>query len=175
VVTATDDKAPTPEPSDDVQEGKLTTRQAGITRWQPTELQRKLVSVFQQNDYDIDVKGACHRAGVARQRLYVWRKNPEFRAWWDNRKAEHWWLKTYRVEAARYRAATQDDAPGNPQERAAYLNEHGRPGALVNSGGAPVQINVVGDSAINRLLRDVPNLAAESVEGVQLPDDDDPC
>ena len=59
------------------------------TEFQPSETQRRLLSVFQDADYQISTVAACTAAEVGRQTFYDWTHGEDFNRWWLE-QAERW-------------------------------------------------------------------------------------
>lgn len=94
------------------------------TDWQPDERQRRLVSAFQDSNYDIDVTEACIVADVPRQTFYNWTHSPDFMRWWNQQRERFWGLRLPRVDAATYKAATEHKAPGSSQDRKTFYERY---------------------------------------------------
>ena len=79
-----------------------------LTTWQPSELQRHVLSVFQDHGYKCTVGAACKDAGISRQSYYDWHDKPEFSAWWEAQVNRFFRLELHRVYRAAFAAADPD-------------------------------------------------------------------
>lgn len=95
-----------------------------VSDWKPSEDQERILRVFQDEDYKIDVLAACEKAGVNRRTFYYWTDHPEFIVWWNQRRERFWALRMGRLDAATWEGATGKGAPGNPQDRKLMYERH---------------------------------------------------
>lgn len=69
------------------------------TEWEPSEAQRKLLTVLQSSDYELSISEACTAADVGRQTYYDWFDSPAFVQWWKAQAERHFVLRLPRVLA----------------------------------------------------------------------------
>jgi hypothetical protein len=91
------------------------------TKWQPSPDQERLLSVFQDANYDISVCDACANADVPRKNYYNWHGNPEFGRWWQDQAEGHFRLQLHRVQAATFAHALGGGPRGSAQSAKLYL------------------------------------------------------
>jgi hypothetical protein len=76
------------------------------TKFQPSDLQRKLLTVIQGHGYGCTVCDACTEAGIGRQTYYDWFRNEAFVAWWLAEQDRYFALRLGDVYVALTDAAT---------------------------------------------------------------------
>jgi len=82
------------------------------TSWQPSENQRRVLSVFQGHDYDITVSDACREAVIDRTCYYDWHDNPEFSQWWKDQANHFLGLQLHDVYSKALVSARGGDVKG---------------------------------------------------------------
>ena len=92
------------------------------TGFEPSENQRRLLSVVQDGGYSIPVADACRKAELNRTGTYYrWMEDEAFAAWWIAKATQYFARQLPRVYAALMAAATGKDQHRRVNQAAAKI------------------------------------------------------
>lgn len=91
------------------------------TQFEPSESQRRLLTVVQEHGYGCFVRDACKEAAISRQTYYDWFHHEDFAAWWLGEQERYFALRLGRVYAALTDAATAETGPKDAKHNPAAI------------------------------------------------------
>ena len=57
-----------------------------LTQFNPTENQERVINAYEASDCMCNVSELCKAGGISRPTFYAWLDDPDFRAYWEDRR-----------------------------------------------------------------------------------------